>query len=517
MSNHSPRYLLALDQGTSSSRSIVFDDHGQIVAMAQREFRQIYPQPGWVEHDPMELWQTQLATAREALAQAQQRAGVTVAQISGIGITNQRETTLLWNRRTGVPVHNAIVWQDRRTEPVCAALRAQGLQPLFQQKTGLVLDPYFSGTKLQWLLDHVSGARAAAERGELAFGTVDTWLLWQLTGGAVHATDASNASRTLLLNVHQNAWDEELLRTLNVPREVLPAVHPSSHLYGHAKTEFLGAALPIGGIAGDQQSALFGQACFTPGLAKNTYGTGCFMLMHTGAQFQSSRNGLISTSAAQTSAAPAYALEGSVFIGGAVVQWLRDGLQAIQGSGQVQALAETVPDAGGVIFVPAFTGLGAPYWNADARGAIVGLSRGSSVAHIARAALESIAYQSAALLQAMVRDAASSDSAPGADSSHNAHSAVTELRVDGGACVNNLLMQFQADLLGIPVVRPQVTETTALGAAYLAGLSCGVWNTLDELSAQWRVERRFLPTMTRERAAELMSNWERAVRQTVAV
>ena len=494
-------HLLALDQGTSSSRSIVFDAQGRIVAMAQREFRQIYPQPGWVEHDPMELWDTQLATAREALA----RAGLAAGDIASIGITNQRETTVVWNRRTGVPLHNAIVWQDRRAEPTCAELRARGLEPSFRAKTGLIVDAYFSGTKLKWLLDHVDGARDAARRGELAFGTVDSWLLWQLTGGAVHATDVSNASRTLLLNVHANAWDDELLGVLDIPRELLPEVHPSSHVYGHARAELLGAAVPIGGIAGDQQSALFGQACFKAGLAKNTYGTGCFMLMHTGSAFQTSANGLITTSAAQPTATPEFALEGSVFIGGAVVQWLRDGLRAIQGSGQVQSLAESVPDSGGVMFVPAFTGLGAPYWKADARGAIVGLTRGSTVAHIARAALESIAFQSAALLQAMAKDAAASGGA-----------AVTELRVDGGACVNDLLMQFQADLLGIPVVRPQVIETTALGAAYLAGLSAGVWRSLDELAAQWQVERRFLPTLPRERAAELMANWEHAVRQATA-
>jgi glycerol kinase len=492
-------YLLALDQGTSSSRSIVFDAQGRIVAMAQREFRQIYPQPGWVEHDPMELWDTQLATAREALA----RAGLAAADIASVGITNQRETTVVWNRHTGRPIYNAIVWQDRRAEPTCAALRERGLEPMFRQRTGLILDAYFSGTKLKWILDHVDGARAAAQRGDLAFGTVDSWLLWNLTGGAVHATDASNASRTLMLDVHRNAWDDDLLAALDVPRALLPAVHPSSHVYGHTRPEWLGSELPVGGMAGDQQSALFGQACFKAGLAKNTYGTGCFMLMHTGGQFQASTNGLITTSAAQPTARTEFALEGSVFIGGAVVQWLRDGLRAIEASTQVQQLAESVPDAGGVVFVPAFTGLGAPYWKPEARGAIVGLTRGTTVAHIARAALESIAFQSTALLQAMARDAAASGGVP-----------VTELRVDGGACVNDLLMQFQADLLGIPVVRPKVIETTALGAAYLAGLSSGVWRSLDDLAAQWQAERRFLPTMSRTRAAELMDGWERAVRAT---
>ena len=525
MKNH----LLALDQGTSSTRSIVFHADGHIVSMAQREFRQIYPQPGWVEHDPRELWETQLATAREAIASA----GLRAADIASIGITNQRETTLVWNRRTGEPIYNAIVWQDRRAEPTCAALRERGLEPLFRARTGLILDAYFSGTKLKWILDHVAGAREAARSGELAFGTVDSWLIWQLTGGAdestraqaVLATDVTNASRTLMLDVHRNAWDDELLGLLDVPREMLPAVHPSSHVYGHSRPELLGAALPIGGVAGDQQSALFGQACFRAGLAKNTYGTGCFMLMHTGETFLSSTNGLITTSAAQTGPigaatdsrigtspahaaprwGPEFALEGSVFIGGAVVQWLRDGLRAIRGSGEVQQLAESVPDSGGVLFVPAFTGLGAPYWNAQARGAIVGLTRGSTVAHIARAALESIAFQSAALLQAMSRDTVAAGGA-----------AVAELRVDGGACVNDLLMQFQADLLGLPVVRPKVIETTALGAAYLAGLSCGLYRGLPELSAQWQVERTFYPTMSRERAATLMHEWEHAVRQTTA-
>lgn len=494
-------YLLALDQGTSSSRSIVFDHDGHVVAMAQREFRQIYPQPGWVEHDPREIWETQLATAKEVL----HKANLKPAQIASIGITNQRETTLVWNRTTGEPVYNAIVWQDRRAEPTCAEFRERGLEPTFRQKTGLIIDAYFSGTKLKWILDHVAGAREAAERGELAFGTVDTWLMWQLTGGKLHVTDVSNASRTLMLDVSRNAWDDELLKILGVPPSMLPEVKPSSHVFGHTDAALLGASLPIGGVAGDQQSALFGQACFRPGLAKNTYGTGCFMLMHTGANFQLSTNGLVTTSAAQPTGTPEFALEGSVFIGGAVVQWLRDGLQAIKASGEVQALAESVPDAGGVMFVPAFTGLGAPYWKAEARGAIVGLTRGTTVAHIARAALESIAFQSAALLQAMSRDAVAAGGSP-----------VAELRVDGGACVNNLLMQIQADLLGIPVVRPKVIETTALGAAYLAGLSCGVYKNLDELSAQWQVDRTFRPTLPRERAQERMAQWEHAVRMATA-
>ena len=494
-------YILALDQGTSSSRSIVFDAQGRIVAMAQREFRQIFPQPGWVEHDPEEIWASQLATAQEALAQADLKAG----DIKGIGITNQRETTLLWNRRTGQPVHNAIVWQDRRTEPLCAQLRAQGLEPMIQHATGLRIDAYFSATKLRWLLDHVNGAHIAAAKGELAFGTVDSWLLWKLTGGRVHATDVSNASRTMLFDIRHNVWDNELLKALHVPASVLPQVLPSSHVYGECDAALFGAPIAIAGIAGDQQAALFGQACFTPGLAKNTYGTGCFLLLHTGESFQSSKNGLLTTAAAQTGATPEYAMEGSVFIGGAVVQWLRDGLRAIDASSEVQALAETVPDAGGVIVVPAFTGLGAPYWKPDARGAIVGLSRGSTLAHIARAALESIAFQSAALLQAMSRDVEAAGGQP-----------VAELRVDGGACVNDLLMQFQADLLGIPVVRPKVIETTALGAAYLAGLAVGAYPDIDALAAQWQEDRRFEPALPSARAAELMAGWEHAVRQAVA-
>ena len=494
-------FVLALDQGTSSSRSIVFDAQGRVVSLAQRELRQHYPQPGWVEHDPDEIWDTQLATAHEAIA----KAGLQAADIAAIGITNQRETSVLWERRSGRPVHPAIVWQDRRTAPYCAQLRAQGLEPQVQHTTGLRIDPYFSGTKLRWLLDRVNGAHIAAAQGELAFGTVDSWLLWRLTGGAVHATDVTNASRTMLFDIHHNRWDEGLLQALHIPASVLPQVRPSSHVYGQTAAAVFGRPIPIAGIAGDQQAALFGQACFGPGLAKNTYGTGCFLLMHTGAKLQPSANGLLSTAAAQTSAQPQYALEGSVFIGGAVVQWLRDGLRAIPASADVQALAESVPDAGGVVVVPAFTGLGAPYWQPDARGAIVGLTRGTTMAHIARAALESIAFQSAALLQAMDRDARSAGGAP-----------LAELRVDGGASVNDLLMQFQADLLGIPVVRPQVTETTALGAAYLAGLAVGLWRDTGELAAQWQVQRRFEPRMTRDQAAERMAGWERAVRQATA-
>jgi glycerol kinase len=515
-------YLLALDQGTSSSRSVVFDAHGHVVALAQRELPQIYPRPGWVEHDAMEIWHAQLATARQALVDV----GLTGRDISALGITNQRETTIVWNRRTGQPIHHAIVWQDRRGEPACAQLRQQGHAGLIQSRTGLLIDSYFSATKIKWLLDNVSGAREQAQRGELAFGTVDSWLLWQLTGAALHATDVTNASRTMLFNVHDNRWDEELLALLDIPAQLMPKVLPSSAHFGDTETSLLGSPVMIGGVAGDQQSALFGQACFSEGMAKNTYGTGCFMLMHTGAKFETSSNGLLTTIASQAPVAlpragegagggghmprgtlpsNAYALEGSVFVGGAVVQWLRDGLRAIKGSDEVQSLAQSVPDSGGVIMVPAFTGLGAPYWKPQARGTITGLTRGTTTAHIARAALESIAYQSAALLQAMSRDAVAAGAAP-----------LAELRVDGGACVNDLLMQFQADLLGISVVRPMVTETTALGAAWLAGLASGVYRSTEELSHLWQAERRFLPALDAGRAAELMAGWEHAVRQATA-
>ncbi|RRD43390.1 glycerol kinase [Comamonadaceae bacterium OH3737_COT-264] len=494
-------YLLALDQGTSSSRSIVFDMQGQLCAIAQQELPQIYPRPGWVEHDPQLIWQTQLATAQRAL----QQAGVSASQVRAVGITNQRETAVLWERASGKPLHHAIVWQDRRAEPACARLREGGHEALVQQKTGLIVDAYFSATKLQWLLENIPGARARAERGELAFGTIDSWLIWNLTRGAAHVTDVSNASRTMLFDIRRNTWDEELLALLGIPHALLPQVLPSASAFGHIHPDWLGAALPICGVAGDQQAALFGQACFRDGMAKNTYGTGCFMLMHTGEHFQLSHNGLLTTSAAQTDAARRFALEGSVFVGGAVVQWLRDGLGAISSSDQVQHLAETVPDSAGVRFVPAFTGLGAPYWQPQARGTITGITRGTSIAHIARAALESIAYQSAALLNAMDRDAQAAGAAP-----------VTELRVDGGASVNDLLMQFQADLLGIPVLRPKEVETTALGAAWLAGLGAGLYAGADELSSLWQAQRRFYPTMARERAQELMQEWEHAVRQATA-
>lgn len=502
-------HLLALDQGTSSSRSIVFDADGRIVAMAQQELPQIFPQSGWVEHDPMVIWQTQLATAREALS----KAGLRAADIHAIGITNQRETTVVWNKRTGQPIHHAIVWQDRRTEPVCAQLRAGGHTARVQEKTGLVIDPYFSGTKLQWILDHVQGARTLAEQGELLFGTVDSWLIWQLTGGAQeasraqarHVTDVSNASRTMLLNIRQNQWDADMLALLQIPSAMLPKVLPSAADFGQTHPDLLGGAIRIGGVAGDQQSALFGQACFDPGMAKNTYGTGCFMLMHTGERCLLSTNGLLTTSVAQTESRPTFALEGSVFVGGAVVQWLRDGLHAIKSSSEVEALASSVPDAGGVTLVPAFTGLGAPYWAAHARGTITGLSRGSTLAHIARAAIEAIAFQSTALLAAM-----------SADAQAHGGTAVSELRVDGGACANNLLMQIQADLLGVPVLRPAVIETTALGAAYLAGLGTGLYANLDELRSHWKLDRRFEPQISRDEAQSRLAAWDKAVRQTLA-
>lgn len=488
------KYVLALDQGTTSSRAIVFDHSGNIVASAQKEFRQHFPQPGWVEHDANEIWATQHDVMLAAIAKAK----LAPAQIAAIGITNQRETTVLWDRTTGQPLHRAIVWQDRRTAQYCDELKAQGKAPLAQEKTGLVLDAYFSGTKLKWLLDNVPGARAKAQKGELAFGTIDTWLIWKLTGGTVHATDPSNASRTLLFNIHTNAWDDELLALLDVPRSVLPEVHPSSGEFGVAEIE--GVEIPIAGVAGDQQAALFGQACHSPGMAKNTYGTGCFLLLNTGAQAVASTNNLLTATAWQLAGErPQYALEGSVFIGGAVVQWLRDGLRAIKTAADVEALAAEVPDSGGVYLVPAFAGLGAPHWDQYARGAMFGLTRGSTIAHIARAALESIAFQSTEVLHAMEKDAGLK---------------LTELRVDGGATANNLLMQIQADLLGVPVVRPKVLETTALGAAYLAGLAQGYWGDTSEIQSNWQMDRTFTPTLSRERAQEMMAGWAKAVERS---
>jgi len=486
------KYVLALDQGTTSSRAIVFDAAGQVVAVAQREFRQIFAQPGWVEHDAREIWATQHAVALEAL----QKAG---GEVVAIGITNQRETTVLWDRATGQPVANAIVWQDRRTAPRCDELRRQGRAALIQKKTGLVIDAYFSGTKLEWLLDHVPGARERAARGELAFGTVDSWLIWNLTGGRVHATDASNASRTLLFNLHTQDWDEELLALLRIPRSVLPRVVPSCGIVAETDASLLGSAIPIAGIAGDQQAATFGQACFSPGMAKNTYGTGCFMLMNTGARPVASRNRLLTTMGWQGPAGPrqaAYCLEGSVFMAGATVQWLRDGLQVIQSSQEVESLAAQVDDTGDVYLVPAFAGLGTPDWDGYARGTLVGMTRGTTRAHIARAALEAIALQSADVFGAMVRDSGI---------------ALKELRVDGGACRNNLLMQMQADFLGVPVVRPQVTETTALGAAYLAGLATSFWQGAQEISAQWRADRRFEARLPDNQRRAKLARWRDAV------
>ncbi len=483
-------YVLALDQGTTSSRALVFDAAGDLRGLAQRELPQHYPQPGWVEHDPDAIWRTQLACAHEALA----RAGLAARDIAAVGITNQRETTLLWERATGRPVANAIVWQDRRTAAACNALKAAGHEPDVRARTGLVFDPYFSATKLAWLLDHVPGARARAERGELAFGTVDSWLVWQLTRGALHVTDHTNASRTLLYDLARGDWDDALLALFGVPRSVLPRVVPSSGLIGETDPAVLGAAVPIAGIAGDQQAALFGQACHTPGMAKNTYGTGCFMLMHAGDRPALSGSGLITTRAA--SAEPAFAVEGSVFIGGAVVQWLRDGLKVIAAASDVEGLAASVPDTQGVFFVPAFAGLGAPHWDAHARGAIVGLTRGTTAAHVARAALESIAFQSADLMSAMQSDTGTTPPA---------------LRVDGGATANDLLMQFQADILGIPVVRPRILETTALGAAYLAGLAAGVWPGPADIAARWVAERTFEAAMSADERGARLARWRRAV------
>jgi glycerol kinase len=485
------RFVLALDQGTTSSRSILFDHDGRIVATAQREFTQHFPRSGWVEHDAEEIWATQAATIAEVLA----RARATADDVAAVGITNQRETTVLWDRATGRPVAPAIVWQDRRTADVCARLKADGHEPEVARRTGLLLDPYFSGTKLAWLLDSDPSLRGRAERGELAFGTIDSWLAWKLSRGTQHLTDATNASRTLLLNISTGDWDAHTLELLGIPRAVLPRVVPSSLAHGDAFAVLGGREIPLGGIAGDQQAALFGQACFSPGMAKNTYGTGCFMLMNTGREPQVSANRLLTTIAWHVGDRQ-YALEGAVFVGGAVVQWLRDGLGFIESSADVEALAATVPDTGGVYLVPAFTGLGSPHWDAYARGTMVGLSRGTTKAHIARAALEAIAFQSAEVLLAMQRDA---------------RQPLVELRVDGGATRNDLLMQFQADLLGVPVVRPKVTETTALGAAYLAGLAVGFWGSTDEVAANWQVDRRFEPAMPRDAAAARLRQWERAV------
>jgi glycerol kinase len=489
-----PKHVLSLDEGTTSARAIVFDDEGNIRAVAQKEFTQNYPRPGWVEHDAEEIWAAQIGVAIEAL----NRARIGAKDLAAVGITNQRETTVVWDRATGEPIAPAIVWQDRRTAGHCDRLRADGHAQLFQERTGLLIDAYFSGTKIAWLLDNIPGARAKAEAGRLAFGTVDSWLVWKLSGGRLHLTDVSNASRTLLYDIHTGRWDDDLLALLNVPRSMLPEVRSSSEVYGEGSASGL-TGVPLAGIAGDQQAALFGQTCFKPGLTKNTYGTGCFMLQNTGETAVASTNRLLTTVAWKIGDRTSYALEGSVFVGGAVVQWLRDGLKLIRQAEEVNELAATVPDNGGVYIVPAFTGLGAPHWDSYARGTLVGITRGTTAGHIARAALESIAFQSADLLEAMRADS---------------HQTPAEVRVDGGAAQSDLLMQFQADLLGVPVVRPAVTETTALGAAYLAGLATGVWKTTDELAAKARIERRFEPSMAVDRAAALKADWTRAVERS---
>ena len=490
-------YILALDQGTTSSRSMVFDNQGNVISVAQKEFKQIYPQPGWVEHDAEEIWSTQFGTMAEAVA----KANITMKQIAGIGITNQRETTIVWEKSTGKPICNAIVWQDRRTAAFCDKLKADGLSEIINQKTGLVIDAYFSASKLKWILDNVAGARKKAENGELAFGTVDSWLIWKMTGGEIYVTDVTNASRTMLLDIHTAEWDDELLKIFSVPRSMLPEVKPSSKIYGVTGNIIPDSRLPIAGIAGDQQAALFGQMCTQPGMVKNTYGTGCFMLMNTGTKAIVSKNNLVTTIAWQIDNKMEYALEGSIFIAGAVVQWLRDELKIIRTSKEVEDLSAQVPDAGGVYLVPAFAGLGAPHWNQHARGTIFGLTRGSNNAHIARAAIDSIAYQTYDVLKAMQADAGIS---------------ISELRVDGGATVNNALMQFQSDILNCKVVRPKITETTALGAAYLAGLAVGYWKNIDEIQQQWQVEKTFSPQMETSKANELLNGWQRAVKASIS-
>ncbi len=486
------KYILALDQGTTSSRAILFDKSGSIVSVAQKEFRQIYPKPGWVEHDPSEIWSTQAGVAAEAVT----KAGFNGEYLAGIGITNQRETTVVWNRETGKPIYNAIVWQDRRTADFCDELKKQGLAGKIQEKTGLVIDAYFSGTKVKWILDNVEGARKMAEEGKLAFGTIDSWLIWNLTRGDLHVTDVTNASRTLLFNLNTMDWDDEMLEIMDVPRSMLPEVKQSSEVYGHTRTTIFATKVPIAGIAGDQQAALFGQMCTKPGMVKNTYGTGCFMLMNVGDKPVPSKNNLLTTVAWKINGKTQYALEGSIFIAGAVVQWIRDGLGAIENSSDVEKLATSVDGADGVYLVPAFAGLGAPYWNQHARGTMVGITRGTTMANIARASLDSIAYQTLDVLSAMNADS-------GID--------IKELRVDGGATVNNTLMQFQSDVLGTPVIRPQVTETTALGAAYLAGLAVGFWKDTDEISKQWQIDKKFSPEMDKKQVDELKKGWKRAV------
>lgn len=491
------QYILALDQGTTSSRAIVFDHQGSIVSLAQKEFAQIFPQPGWVEHDPNEIWSTQLGVAAEAIT----KAGLSVKNIAAIGITNQRETTVVWERASGKPVYNAIVWQDRRTAVFCDELKAKGIDKLIQQKTGLVVDAYFSATKVKWILDNVPGTREKADKGELCFGTIDSWLLWNLTKGQVHATDVSNASRTMLCNIHTLQWDGELLDIFGIPTSMLPQIRSSSEVYGNTQNILSAHNIPIAGIAGDQQSALFGQMCTQPGMVKNTYGTGCFMLMNTGEKPVASTNNLLTTVAWKVNGITHYALEGSVFIGGAVVQWLRDSLGIIKSSVEVEALAARVSDSEGVYVVPAFAGLGAPHWNQHARGTITGLTRGSTSAHIARAALDSIAYQTMDVLKAMEADSGIS---------------IKELRVDGGATVNNLLMQFQADIMNTSVVRPVITETTALGAAYLAGLAVGYWENMEAIRDQWQADKIFTNSMDEETRKKLSKEWQRAVKAAKA-
>ena len=487
------QYILALDQGTTSSRAIVFNGRGTIETIAQNEFQQHYPEPGWVEHDPQEIWSTQAGVATEALS----KVGIRSDRLAAIGITNQRETTIVWDRSTGEPVYNAIVWQDRRTARFCDALKNRGLVDLFQEKTGLVIDSYFSGTKVRWILENVDGARKRAEAGELAFGTVDTWLMWKLSGGELHMTDVTNASRTLMYNIREQRWDDELLDLLDVPRAMLPEVRSSSEVYGQTAGDMFGTPVPLAGIAGDQQSALFGQVCSKPGMGKNTYGTGAFMLMNTGETPVKSENDLLTTIAWKLGDAPTqYALEGSIFVAGAVVQWLRDGMRMIRSAEDVEYLANKVDTTDGVYFVPAFVGLGAPHWDQYARGTIVGITRGTTEAHIARAALESIALQSVDVIRAEEADS-------GID--------LQELRVDGGATTNNLLMQMQADLLDVPVVRPEVSETTALGAAYLAGLAVGYYDSIEEISRKWKIDARFEPQMDRSTAKEKMTQWNRAL------
>lgn len=486
------KYILALDQGTTSSRAVLITHEGIVQATAQKEFKQYFPQPGWVEHDPQEIWSSQAACMSEVLV----KGGITHDQIAAIGITNQRETTIVWDRKTGKPVMNAIVWQDRRTTEICRDLKSKGLEPLFRQKTGLLLDPYFSATKLYWILKTIPDGFERAKKGELAFGTVDTWLLWKLTGGTCHKTDVTNASRTLIFNIHTLDWDNDLLSIFGIPRQILPEVKSSSEIYGTTSTPVLSASVPIAGIAGDQQAALIGQSCFSTGMVKTTYGTGCFLLMNTDNQIVLSKNNLLTTIAYQIQGEVTYALEGSVFIGGAVVQWLRDNLGLIKNSSDIEKLASSVPDCGGVYFVPAFTGLGAPYWDPYARGALVGLTRGTTPGHIARAALEGIAHQVMDVLKAMEADAGIS---------------IAEIRVDGGAVADNLLMQFQADLMGVPVIRPKNTELTAFGAAFLAGLAVGFWKDQQEIASYWKEDRRFNPAMSQTDVSKLRSKWEKAI------